>query len=82
MSRDQKTLLPLTIHQLLTAQQNEPDDHFRVDNVELHQVKLVGQVVEVEETATTRLYKIDDGTGIMGCRVFVETEENDYQVGR
>lgn len=29
----------------------------------IKQVKIVGQVVDVDETATTRTYKVDDGTG-------------------
>jgi hypothetical protein len=38
-SRDQKTLLPLTVAQIFKASQNEPDDQFRVDGMELHQVR-------------------------------------------
>lgn len=43
-NRDQKTLLPLTVAQVLKAAQNEPDDHFRVDGMELHQVGVRGCV--------------------------------------
>ena len=39
VNRDQKTLLPLTVAQVLGATQNEPQDVFRVDGAELHQVQ-------------------------------------------
>lgn len=26
--------------------------------------------------------QVDDGTGVLGCRVFVESDENDYQQER
>jgi replication factor A2 len=81
-TRDKQTLLPVTIKQLLAVSQSEPDDHFRIDGVELHQIKLVGQIVDVEETSTTRTYKIDDGTGVFSVRMFIEADENDYQVRR
>lgn len=38
VNRDQKSLMPVTVAQVLKAAQNEPDDHFRVDGVEIHQV--------------------------------------------
>jgi len=79
VSKEQKTLLPLTVHQLLSAGQDEPDaPTFKVDGCDLHQVKIVGQVLEIVETATMRAYKVDDGTGVLSCRVFVEQDETEY----
>jgi len=78
-SKEQKTLLPLTVHQVLNAGQDEPDaPTFKVDGCDLHQVKIVGQILDIVETAVMRAYKIDDGTGILSCHVFSEQDESEY----
>ena len=62
--RDKQTLTPVTIKQLQAAEKGVGDDEgYRIDNSEIHSVRVVAcvQTDEVRETKAT--YNIEDGTG-------------------
>jgi hypothetical protein len=46
-NNDLLVLVPLAVNQLKDATQDHLDDAWKVDGVELHQVKIVGKVFEV-----------------------------------
>eukprot|EP00667_Euglena_gracilis_P016028 EG_transcript_16710 len=72
---DQQTLTPVTIRMLLTAHQGS-DEVFRVDNQPLVQVTFVGKVVASDTSNRTNIaYRIDDGTGIMDVKVWLENDD-------
>lgn len=64
----QHALRPVTIRQLLSASQVHADAEFRVDDMELGQITVVGQVVQVKHQATNSTYIIDDGSGRFEAR--------------
>ena len=64
-NKDRQTILPLTIRQLKGAIQAHPDDAYKVDGAELHQVKIIGNILNVEEQSTFFKYEIEDSTGII-----------------
>jgi len=69
------TSLPCTAAQILNTQ--HVDDRFMMDNIELHQVTIVGIVRSVKETSTRIEYFIDDMTGPpLDVRQFVDNDEN------
>lgn len=82
MSQDKKqtrsraqSLLPCTIGQIHAAQM--VNDKFMLDNIELHQVTIVGYVRSVKETATWLAYEIDDMTsGPLEVKHFMDNDEN------
>ena len=62
--RDKQTLTPVTIKQLQSAEKGVGDDDgYKIDNAEIHSVRVVAcvQTDEVRETKAT--YNIEDGTG-------------------
>ncbi|XP_061452956.1 replication protein A 32 kDa subunit isoform X2 [Rhineura floridana] len=72
-SRSQN-IVPCTVSQLLSAEQ--VDDAFRVREVELSQVIIVGVIRQAEKAPTNILYKVDDMTAApMDVRQWVDTDE-------
>ncbi|XP_071807200.1 replication protein A 32 kDa subunit-B-like isoform X2 [Asterias amurensis] len=70
-----QNLIPCTIAQILQATQI--DDHFKIGEVEIYQVSVVGLIRSVEMAATNILYKVDDRTGpVLDVRQWVESDEN------
>jgi RecJ-like exonuclease len=52
----------------------------QVDGVELHQVRLMGAIVEVTEHSTNTIFRIEDGTGRIDVKVFNDNDETVAQV--
>ncbi|XP_020666191.3 replication protein A 32 kDa subunit [Pogona vitticeps] len=72
-SRSQN-IVPCTVSQLLSAEQ--VDDAFKVQEVELSQVIIVGIIRQAEKAPTNILYKVDDMTAApMDVRQWVDTDE-------
>jgi len=77
------TLMPVTAAIIHKSIYNKSDDSFKYGDIELHQVKLVGVVREVQESVTNLLYKIDDMTGdSVTVRKWIDNEENQSQIQR
>lgn len=69
------TLRPVTIKQLLDAYHPNPDaEHFMIDDAEATQVTFVGQVRNISKQTTNVTYKLDDGTGIIEVKVWVDMD--------
>jgi replication factor A2 len=69
------TLRPVTIKQLLEAHHRQPDDEFFIiDGSETTQVTFVGQVRNISTQTTNVTYKLDDGTGIIEVKVWIDAE--------
>ncbi|XP_075459891.1 replication protein A 32 kDa subunit isoform X1 [Ascaphus truei] len=67
-------IVPCTVSQLLSAIQS--DEVFRIGEVELSQVTIVGIVRHAEKAPTNILYKVDDMTAApMDIRQWVDTDE-------
>ncbi|OXB74759.1 UNVERIFIED_CONTAM: hypothetical protein H355_003646 [Colinus virginianus] len=72
-SRSQ-SIVPCTVSQLLAAEQ--VDEAFRIHDVEISQVTVVGIVRHAEKAPTNILYKVDDMTAApMDVRQWVDTDE-------
>lgn len=72
-SRTQQ-IVPCTVSQLMSAIQTE--DIFRIGEVELSQVTVVGVIKDSEKAPTNILYKLDDMTAPpMDVRQWVDTDE-------
>ncbi len=73
-SRDRQSLIPLSIKQLNTA--SHDDDTFRVDGAELNVVKLMGVVDSVMEHETNFTFKLNDGSGVIECKQWIDKGAN------
>ncbi|KAF8077881.1 replication protein A subunit RPA32 [Lyophyllum atratum] len=72
------SLRPLTVAQVLKATQAHADAEWTIDDSEIGQVTLVGQVVTIQSQTTNCVYWMDDGTGRIEARHWVDsTSEED-----
>lgn len=81
--KDRETLVPVTIKMIQDAEQDTNDDSvFRLSGAqEFSQVKVVGSVVSVKEQSTNVLYVVEDGTGRMDVKMWLDTDQDDVMDG-
>lgn len=69
------TLRPVTIKQLLDAHHPHPDsEDFIIDSNEARQVTFVGQVRNISTQTTNVTYKLDDGTGSIEAKLWLDSD--------
>ncbi|KAF9562546.1 replication protein A subunit RPA32 [Agrocybe pediades] len=71
------SLRPFTVAQLVRATQAHTDAEWRVDDVEIGQTTIVGQVVSIQKQTTNCVYTIDDGTGVIEARQWLDASNED-----
>jgi len=72
-----QALRPVTIKQLAGATQAHADADWTIDNCAIGQITLVGQVMSSTQQATNTLYWIDDSTGRIEARKWVDSSTQD-----
>ncbi|KAF1915258.1 hypothetical protein BDU57DRAFT_518139 [Ampelomyces quisqualis] len=74
----QDTLRPVTIKQLLDAQL-EPgsNDTFKIDGSPVSQLTFVGQIRNISTQTTNTTYRLDDGTGSIEVKQWVDSDAVD-----
>lgn len=70
-----QTMVSATIKQLLTARRDNPDDSFKIDGVEIYNVKLIGCLVSVKEQTTNSIYTLEDGTGRIDAKTWADESD-------
>ncbi|KAG2157200.1 replication protein A subunit RPA32 [Suillus clintonianus] len=75
------SLRPLTVLQLLNATQAHSDAEWMLDETELGQVTVVGHVVSIQSQATNNLYWVDDGTGRIEARHWIDSSIEESGTG-
>ncbi|TLS29022.1 hypothetical protein PpBr36_01754 [Pyricularia pennisetigena] len=74
-SYQDECLKPVTIKQLLDVQAPYPDADFVLDGRPITQITLVGQVRSINPQPTNITYRIDDGTGIIDVKRWIDPEK-------
>ncbi|KAI3318334.1 replication protein A, subunit RPA32 [Xylariaceae sp. AK1471] len=73
-----ESLRPVTIKQIIDA---EPafagDASFRIDGLDVKQVTIVGMVRSISPQTTNITYKIDDGTGIIEVKQWLDADKQE-----
>lgn len=64
------TLRPFTLKQLQEATQPYPDANFTIDQVDIHQIQIIGCIRAVQNIPAGRIYTIEDGTSAIDVRVW------------
>ncbi|MCJ1399728.1 replication factor A protein 2 [Xylographa trunciseda] len=72
------TLRPCTIMQVLSASQPHPDADFSLDDVEITQITFVGQIRNISQQTTNMTYKLDDGTGSIEVKQWIDSDAPKY----
>jgi len=75
-SRDKQSLLPVSVKQLLSAMPGE--DGYKIDDAELTTLKLVGTLVEPQEHSTNLNFKLNDGSGTIECKQWIEKDATTF----
>lgn len=52
------------------------DDVYRVDNVELNIIKLIGTALNPSEHSTNFSFKLDDGSGLIEVKQWIDKNSN------
>ncbi|EJD02488.1 replication protein A, subunit RPA32 [Fomitiporia mediterranea MF3/22] len=74
-----QSLRPVTIKQVLKADQAHSDAELYIDRTEVAQITVVAQVILVANQATNNVYHIDDGTGRIEARVWTDGSGDENQ---
>ncbi|SPO25326.1 related to RFA2 - DNA replication factor A, 36 kDa subunit [Ustilago trichophora] len=73
------TLRPVTVRQILNADQPHPDADFTLDGAELGQLTFVAVVRNISRNATNVAYSVEDGTGQIEVRQWLDSSGDDTQ---
>lgn len=68
--------------QLLNAPEGSSEDSIKIDGVEQMQVTLVGMIMAVSETSAKLTYTIDDGTGSIEVKLWIDTNETEASAAK
>ncbi|RKO92132.1 hypothetical protein BDK51DRAFT_28469 [Blyttiomyces helicus] len=78
-----QSLRPLTIKQFHGAKQSTPDQPFVVSDHELSQVSIIGRINSVQTLATHIIYVLDDGTGTVEVKKFLDaSDDQDFEAAQ
>ncbi|KAI1400762.1 replication protein A, subunit RPA32 [Hypoxylon fuscum] len=73
-----ESLRPVTVKQIIDAEQAfGSDGPFRIDGVDVTQVTFVGQVRQISPQTTNITYRLDDGTGIVEVKQWLDPDKQD-----
>ncbi|KAJ5195717.1 hypothetical protein N7449_006196 [Penicillium cf. viridicatum] len=75
--RDNKTLRPVTVKQVLDASQPFPEAAFQIDGADVANVLIMGQVRNISSQSTNVTYIIDDGTGGVEVKKWIDSATAD-----
>ncbi|KAF2085137.1 replication factor A2 [Saccharata proteae CBS 121410] len=70
------TLRPVTIKQINDAN-NVQESDFTIDGTEISQVMFIGQIRNISQQTTYITYKLDDGTGTVEVKQWVDSDASD-----
>ncbi|KAJ8608549.1 hypothetical protein MRB53_039603 [Persea americana] len=69
-------LRPVQIQQITEAHQSHPDADFKIDGVEVGPLTFCGRVVNISSAATNTTYKIEDSTGTIEVKQWVDADRS------
>lgn len=74
---DHRSLLPVVVRQIHSADNQNGEDQFWVDGREIAQVTAVGLVTKLSEQSTFVSFYLDDGTGKIQVRMFFDEAQRE-----
>ena len=74
--RPKNTLVPITVHMVHAAVKDDTDEQFKIDGRAPSQVTIVARVLKVSPQSAYYSYTLDDGTGQIDARVWIDKDEN------
>jgi len=76
LDKERQSVIPITIKQLLSASwENDPSSKtLRIDGIETKHVRILGMISKINHQSTTMSYEVNDGTGTIECKQFIESD--------
>ncbi|KAK4134247.1 replication protein A, subunit RPA32 [Trichocladium antarcticum] len=71
------SLRPVTIKQLIECKESYPNSDMMLDGATLTQITFVGQVRSVNPQTTNTTYRLDDGTGVIDVKWWIDADKID-----
>ncbi|KAI8963877.1 replication protein A, subunit RPA32 [Daldinia sp. FL1419] len=72
------SLRPVTVKQIIDAEQTfNRENSFRIDGADVSQVTFVGMVRQISPQTTNITYRLDDGTGIIEVKQWLDADRQD-----
>ncbi|KAG6150372.1 hypothetical protein E4U37_006207 [Claviceps purpurea] len=76
-----ESLRPVTIKQILEAEEAYAGADFKIDNTTVTQITFVGQIRSINPQPTNITFKIDDGTGQIEVKKWIDVDKQDNSNG-
>ncbi|CCF36157.1 hypothetical protein CH063_07785 [Colletotrichum higginsianum] len=73
----EESLRPVTIKQIIDADEAYPGADFKIDGATVTQVTFVAQIRQISPQPTNITLKLDDGTGLIEVKKWVDTDKKD-----
>ncbi|KAI8089095.1 uncharacterized protein BX664DRAFT_385639 [Halteromyces radiatus] len=80
-ARGEQSLRPVTVKQLQNVQMPQEGTFF-IDDVEISQIRLVGVIRDVNEQSTNVTYRVEDGTGSIEVKKWIDQNESSAELSR
>ncbi|GMK53980.1 hypothetical protein CspeluHIS016_0105660 [Cutaneotrichosporon spelunceum] len=75
--RNNQSLRPVTVQQILNADQPVPESDFQIDGTDVGPIQFVGTVHNMSSTATNFSYEIGDGYGYIDVRQWLDSSDDE-----
>jgi len=75
-------LRPVTIKQIYNAQATISDGPFKLNGKNLDHISVIGKIIKSQTTSIYTAYTIEDGTGSIDVRIWIDTNDNDMELRR
>ncbi|BEJ12190.1 hypothetical protein CspHIS471_0206500 [Cutaneotrichosporon sp. HIS471] len=75
--RTNQSLRPVTVQQILNADQPVPESDFQIDGADIGPIQFVGTVHNRSSTATNVSYEVGDGYGYIDVRQWLDSSDDD-----
>ncbi|KAG6009589.1 hypothetical protein E4U21_001956 [Claviceps maximensis] len=76
-SYQDESLRPVTIKQILEAEEAYAGADFKIDNTTVTQITFVGQIRNINPQPTNITFKVDDGTGQIEVKKWIDVDKQD-----
>jgi len=74
---DKQTLIPVTVSSFKRGSTGD-DESIQIDGRDISQVTIVGKIEKIQDQSTYVNYTVDDGTGAIDVRQWLDSDESEY----
>mmetsp|Transcript_58755 Transcript_58755/g.93399 ORF Transcript_58755/g.93399 Transcript_58755/m.93399 type:complete len:361 (-) Transcript_58755:17-1099(-) len=71
-----RSLIPTTVKKILSEASPEPDEPFRIDGVQVHQVSIICKLIQINLQSTHTLFDVDDQNVRIKCKLWSSGQDD------